>query len=319
MKLIIQIPCHNEEECLPKAIADLPREVPGVDEIEILVIDDGSKDRTAEVARAAGAHHVLRLKQRRGLAQVFSAGLDAAVRLGADIIVNTDADMQYPGAEISKLIAPILEGKSEMVIGDRVVKDLQHFSMTKKCLQHWGSWVVRAVSNTSIPDTTSGFRALTRDAAMRINIVSDFTYTLESIIQAGKKRIPLTHVQTQARETPRKSRLFTSIPDYIKKSATTIIRIYAMYEPLKVFSYIAGILITIGLAISIRYLYYYFSPERGIGHVQSLILSTLLLTVGFQILLIGLLSDLIASNRKILEDILYRIKQMQYGRKDNGN
>ena len=315
MKLIIQIPCHNEEEYLRQTIQELPREVPGVDNIEILVIDDGSTDRSVEVAQASGVHHVLRMKQRRGLAQVFSAGIDAAIRLGADIIVNTDADNQYPGHEIQRLIQPILEGKAEMVIGDRVVKDLNHFSFTKKMLQHWGSWVVRQVSNTTIPDTTSGFRAFSRDAAMRINIVSDFTYTLESIIQAGKKRIPLAHVPIQARETTRESRLFTSIPDYIKKSATTILRIYAIYEPLKIFTYVGSALISIGMLISFRFLYYYFfSPGRGQGHVQSLILVAVLLTIGFQIWLIGLLSDLMASSRKIIEEILYRIKLLQYGK-----
>lgn len=319
MKLVIQIPCYNEEEHLPKVLAEIPREIPGIDSIEVLVIDDGSTDSSAEVARTHGAHHVLHLKRRRGLAQVFYTGLDASVRLGADIIVNTDADNQYPGAEIARLIQPILEGKAEMVIGDRLVKDLAHFSLTKKLLQSWGSWVVRQVSNTAIPDTTSGFRAFSRDAAMRINIITEFTYTLESIIQAGKKRIPLAHIPIQANETSRESRLFTSIPDYLKKSVSTILRIYAMYEPLKMFTYIGSVVFGAGLLVSIRFLYYYFSPEGGIGHVQSLILAAVLLIVGFQILLIGMLSDLIASNRKLLEDILYRMKLVQYGRSGFGS
>ncbi len=315
MKLIVQIPCYNEELHLPETIAEIPRKLPGIDQVEILVIDDGSSDRTSEVAREAGANHVVRLKQRRGLAQVFSAGLDAAVELGADIIVNTDADNQYPGAEIPKLIEPILEGRAEIVIGDRGVKELAHFSLTKKILQIWGSWVVRQVSGTSIPDTTSGFRALSRSAAMRMNIVSDFTYTLESIIQAGKKKIAIAHIPIQARETTRESRLFASVPDYIKKSASTIVRIYAMFEPLKIFGSIGTAIFLTGFAIGSRFLYFYFfTPGRGVGHIQSLILSAVLLIVGFQILLIGLLADLIASNRKLLEDVLHRIRQLQYGK-----
>ena len=310
MKLIIQIPCLNEEETLPITLKDIPREIPGVDEVEILVIDDGSTDRTSEVAKKLGVDHIIRFTERKGLAVAFMTGLDAALKLGADIIVNTDADNQYYGGDIPNLIKPILEGKADIVVGDRNVESIPYFSFIKKKLQKLGSWVVRQLSGTKIPDATSGFRAYNREAALRINIISQFTYTLETIIQAGKKNISITHIPVRTNEKLRESRLYTSTWNYIKKSASTILRVYAMYEPLKVFSIIGGILFLAGLAISVRFLYYYFTGN-GAGHIQSLISAAILLVIGFQIGLIGLVSDLIFANRKLIEDLLYRVRGLE--------
>jgi glycosyltransferase involved in cell wall biosynthesis len=311
MKLVVQIPCLNEEESLPSALADIPRQIPGVDVVELLVVDDGSVDRTAEIARAHGVDHIVRFTRNKGLAQGFMAGLDAALRVGADIIVNTDADGQYPGQEIPQLIEPILSGRADMVIGDRGVNTVAHFSWTKRRLQTLGSWVVRKVSGTRIPDTTSGFRALTREAALRINIVSEFTYTLESIIQAGKKRLAVTHVPITARPT-RPSRLFTSTWTYVKRSAATIMRIYATYEPFKVFVLLGSTLVMAGTALGARYAYFWWHGEIH-GHLQSAILSVLLLILGFQTLQWGVMADLIANNRKLLEDLLYRVRGAEGG------
>lgn len=311
MKLIIQIPCLEEEGTLPETLKSLPRSLPGVDEVEFLVIDDGSQDRTSEVARDHGVHHVVRFPRRRGLAYGFMAGLDASLRLGADVIVNTDADNQYPAEAIPRLIAPILEGRADMVVGDRGVGDVAHFSWTKRRLQTLGSWVVRKVSGTAVPDTTSGFRALTRDAALRINIVSEFTYTLETIIQAGKKKMAVTHVPVEARET-RPSRLFGSTWEYVKRQGASILRIYAMYEPLKVFVLLGGALFAGGVGLGLRYAWFWWQGEVR-GHFQSAILSVLLLILGFQTLQMGVLSDLIASNRKLIEDALYRLRKMELG------
>jgi len=312
MKLIVQIPCLNEEASLPETLAAIPRRIPGVDVVEILVIDDGSSDRTSEVARAHGADHVLRFTRRKGLAAGFMAGLDACLRLGADIIVNTDADNQYPGHQIPKLVEPILRGEADMVVGDRVVSGVEHFSWTKRRLQELGSWVVRKVSGTELPDTTSGFRALTREAALRINIVSEFTYTLESIIQAGKKRLALAHLPIESRHT-RPSRLFTSTWDYVKRSGATILRIYAMYEPFKVFVVLGTVLLLGGVGFGLRYAYFWvlgdFHDVRG--HFQSAFLSIVLLILGFQTLQWGVMADLIASNRKLIEDVLYRVRKTE--------
>jgi len=316
MKLIVQIPCLNEEATLPQTLKSVPRSIPGIDRVEVLVIDDGSTDRTSEVARENGADHIVRFTRRKGLAQGFMAGLDASLRLGADIIVNTDADNQYPAAEIPNLIAPILEGRADLVIGDRGVGSLSHFSWAKRHLQVLGSWVVRKVSGTSVPDTTSGFRALTRDAALRINIVSEFTYTLESIIQAGKKKLAVASLPVDARET-RPSRLFASTWEYVKRSVATILRIYAMYEPLKVFVLLGSLLLAGGALLGLRYAYFWWIGEIR-GHVQSAILSVLLLILGFQTLQWGLMADVVASNRKLLEDLLYRIRKMEIGRPDPG-
>jgi len=310
MKLIVQIPCLNEADTLPATVQDVPRAIPGIDAVEILVVDDGSRDGTAEVARRHGVEHVVRFPQRKGLAAAFAAGIDACLKLGADIIVNTDGDNQYAGADIPKLIAPLVAGEADIVIGDREVRDLAHMSATRKRLQWLGSWVVRQVSDTKVPDTTSGFRAYTREAALRMTIVSDFTYTLESIIQAGKKRMAIVHVPIRSNPRTRSSRLFSSVWTYVKASAATIIRVYAMYEPLKVFGLIGLVVFGGGVAVSLRFVYFYLVGE-GLGHVQSLILASILLIVGFQIALIGLLADVISGNRKLIEDLLYRVRRME--------
>ena len=309
MKLVVQIPCLNEEESLPAALRAIPRKMEGIDEVLVLVIDDGSKDRTREVALANGADHVLRFTRHKGLASGFMAGLDASLKLGADIIVNTDADNQYPAADIPRLIAPILRGEADMTIGDRQVSEVAHFSWTKQRLQMLGSWVVRKVSGTDVPDTTSGFRALSREAALRINIVSEFTYTLESIIQAGKKRLAIAHMPIEAKHT-RPSRLFGSTGEYVKRSVATILRIYAMYEPFKVFMILGGLLFSAGALLGLRYAYFWWQGAIT-GHFQSAILSVLLLILGFQTLQWGLMADLIASNRKLIEDVLYRVRKAE--------
>jgi glycosyltransferase involved in cell wall biosynthesis len=309
-KLIIQIPCLNEAATLPATLRDLPRALPGVDLIEILVIDDGSRDGTAAVARAEGVHHVVRFRRNKGLAAAFMAGIDASLKLGADFIVNTDADNQYRGADIATLLAPLLAGEADICIGDRNIKAVSEMSRSKKALQRLGSWVVRQVSNTSVPDTTSGFRAYTREAALRMTIVSEFSYTLESIIQAGKRHMAIAHVPVTTNPRTRESRLFSSVFSYIKQSTATIVRIYASYEPLKVFSYIGLPVFGVGFALALRFLYYYLTGT-GYGHVQSLILSAVLMIVGFQIVLIGLVADLISGSRKLLDDVLYRIRRLE--------
>lgn len=310
MKLIIQIPCLNEEKTLPVTLRDLPTFIEGVDEIETLIIDDGSTDRTVEVARELGVHHVVRHTNNKGLAEAFMSGLDACVKLGADIIVNTDGDNQYSGDSIKDLIAPILAGQADMVVGDRQINGIPHFSFVKKQLQQIGSWVVRHISDTEVADTTSGFRAFSREAALRLNVISGFTYTLETIIQAGKSNIAITHVPVKTNGKLRDSRLFRSIPSYIKRSAATIFRIYTMYEPLKTFSLIGGSVFSLGLLISLRFLYYYIMGD-GDGHIQSLILSAVLMLIGFQVIMIGFLADLIRGNRRLIEDTQYRVKKLE--------
>ena len=312
-KLIIQIPCLNEAATLPATLADLPRTVPGIDRVEVLIVDDGSTDGTSAVARAHGVDHIVRFTRRKGLAAAFTAGIDACLRHGADYIVNTDGDNQYSGRDIPLLLGPLLTGSADIVIGDRKIQDVEHMSPGKKRLQRIGSWVVRQVSGTKVPDTTSGFRAYTREAALRLSIVSEFSYTLESIILAGKKRIAVAHVPVATNPRLRESRLFGSTWTYLKASAATIVRIYAMYEPLKVFSFIGLVIFTAGFLISIRFLYYYVTGA-GLGHLQSLILSAVLLIVGFQVGLIGLVADVISGNRKLIEDVLYRVKKLELDR-----
>lgn len=314
MKLIIQIPCLNEAETLPATIADLPRSLPGIDVIEFLVIDDGSTDGTSEVARRLGVDHIVRFRRRKGLAAAFMAGIDASLAAGADLIVNTDADNQYLGGDIGRLVAPLLAGAADIVIGDRNIREIRHMSWSKRILQRIGSWAVRQMSNTTVPDTTSGFRAYTRDAALRMTIVSEFSYTLESIIQAGKKRMAIAHVEISTNARTRPSRLFDSIWSYLKNSGATIVRIYAMYEPLKIFTYIGSLVLMIGVAISLRFLYYYLFTYEAEGKIQSLILSAVLMIVGFQVLLIGLVADILSGTRKLLEDLLYRVRRMELER-----
>jgi glycosyltransferase involved in cell wall biosynthesis len=315
-KLIIQIPCLNEAETLPVTVRDLPRSIPGIDVVEFLVVDDGSTDHTVDVARRLGVDHVVRFRRRRGLAAAFMAGIDACTKLGADFIVNTDADNQYAASSIPRLLDPLLAGEADIVIGDRNIRALEHLSAARKRLQQLGSWVVRQVSNTKVPDTTSGFRAYTREAALRMMIVSEFSYTLESIIQAGKKRMAIAHVPIDTNPRTRKSRLFDSVWAYIKASAATIVRIYAMYEPLKVFGAIGLTMFAGGVAISFRFLYYYLTGT-GFGHLQSLILSAVLMIVGFQVALIGLVADVISSNRKLIEDVLYRVRRIEIATTDS--
>jgi glycosyltransferase involved in cell wall biosynthesis len=312
-KLVIQIPCLNEAETLPETLRDLPRHIDGIDTIEILVIDDGSRDETAAVARRHGVHHVVRFRRHKGLAAAFMAGIDASVKLGADFIVNTDADNQYAGSSIPALLEPLLAGRADIVIGDRDIVSLRHMSASKKLLQRFGSWVVRQVSDTQVPDTTSGFRAYTREAALRMTVLSDYSYTLESIIQAGKRRMAIAHVPIQSNPKTRPSRLFDSVVSYIKNSGATIVRVYMMYEPLKVFTYIGLAVFAAGAALSARFLYYYLLGD-GAGHVQSVVLSAVLLIVGFQVVLIGLLADVISGNRRLIEDVLYRIRLMELDR-----
>ena len=310
MKLIIQIPCFNEEEHLGATLAALPRTLSGFSSVETLVIDDGSLDGTSGVARRAGATYLLRFPVNLGLARAFSAGLDAALKLGADVIVNTDADNQYRAADIALLVQPILAGQAEMVIGDRNPQRLVRFGPTKRLLQGVGSWAVRQLSGTTVPDAASGFRAFSRRAALRLNVFTKFTYTLETIIQAGKKHIPIAHVPVETNADARPSRLFGRTSTYLKHSLATLVRIYALYEPLKVFWGVGLACVVGGLLIGLRFLVSYLLGE-GAGHIQSLILAAVLLIIGFQTALIGLVADLIGNNRSLLEDALCRIREIE--------
>jgi len=315
MKLIIQIPCYNEANFLPVVLHDLPREVDGFDRVEWLVIDDGSTDATVEVATAHGVDHIISFTKNQGLARGFLSGLDACIKLGADVIVNTDADNQYRAADIPSLVKPILEKRAEIVVGVRPIHEIKHFSPVKKILQRLGSRVVRFVSKTDIMDAPSGFRAISREAALRLNVYNDYTYTLETIIQAGQKNMSIISVPVHVNEDLRPSRLVVSIPDYIRRSLVTIIRIFVVYKPFRFFMTIGLLLFASGFLIGLRFLYYYFFTAGGGGHIQSLILVAILLGIGFQTMLSAFLADLHAVNRRLMEDIQFRMKELE-SRKD---
>lgn len=302
VKLIIQIPCLNEEGSLPVTLKELPRELPGVDTIEWLVIDDGSSDKTVEVAAQHGVEHIISHPKNLGLATAFMTGIHESLKRGADIIVNTDADNQYKSEFIPDLIQPILENRAEFVIGARPISEIEGFSRMKKILQKLGSWTVRLASSTDIPDAPSGFRAISKHAAKRLNVFSDYTYTLETIIQAGKKGIAITWVPVETNAVLRPSRLLRSIPSYIARSLTTIVRIFIVYKPFRFFASIGVFLLFIGSMLLIRFLYYYFF-DSGIGHVQSVIIGGILIAIGFHTILIAFVADLISVNRRLLEKI----------------
>lgn len=319
MKLIIQIPCYNEAETLETALNDLPRQIDGIDEIEYLIINDGSSDDTEKIALAWGVNYIVHFKRNLGLAKGFLAGIDLALRNGADIIVNTDADNQYSGADICRLVEPILKKEADIVVGERPIDEIEEFSFAKKKLQRFGSWVVRLASKTDIPDAPSGFRAYSRKAAMRVNVHNEYTYTLETIVQAGRNKMAITSVPVHTNPGLRKSRLFSSIPAYIKKSMLTILRAVLMYKPMKVFTLIGSVFMLGGIIIGIRFLLFFFAGN-GSGHVQSLILATMMIIIGFQTFVTGLQADIISANRKLLEDIQFRVKKLEFGLLDpDGN
>ncbi|HUO72886.1 MAG TPA: glycosyltransferase family 2 protein [Solirubrobacteraceae bacterium] len=311
MKLIIQIPCFNEEQQLPLTLSQLPRHVDGFDAVDWLVIDDGSSDRTIEVARAHGVDHVVRLTNNKGLAAAFQAGIDAGLKLGADVIVNTDADNQYEGEDIPKLVAPILRGEADMVVGDRQVTTIEHFSAPKKLLQRLGSWVVRQASSTRVPDTTSGFRAYNREAALQMQVVSKFTYTLETIIQAGKLLVAVDHVPIRTNPKTRESRLFPSTASYVRRNALSIFRIYSQYEPLKVFWGAAIVLGVPALALFIRFVVAFIGNGGRAGHVQSLIFGAVLFFGAMLLGALGVIGDLLSSQRTLSQRTLERIRRIE--------
>jgi len=315
VKVIIAIPCFNEAETLPAAFADLPRTLPGVDVVETLVVDDGSRDGTAAVARELGVTHLVRHKRNLGLAAAFRTAVDAALARGADVVVGTDADNQYAAADIPQLVAPLLAGEADLVVGCRDVASLPHFSVIKKMLQRLGSFVVRTLSGIQVADATSGFRAYNREAAMRLVVLSKFTYTLETLIQAGYKGLTVAQVPVRVNAPTRPSRLFSSIPQYLRRSVNTILRAYLLFRPLRLLGTAAAIIFGAGLFLLGRWLYFYFTVAGPTGHVQSLLVGGVLLLLGVQVLVIALLADLVAANRRLLEDVLYRIKEQQYGRR----
>jgi glycosyltransferase involved in cell wall biosynthesis len=310
MKLIVQIPCYHEEHTLPGTVADIPREIEGIDQVEILVIDDGSTDNTAQVARSLGVEHVVVNKRNQGLGRSFRIGIDECLRQGADLIVNTDGDNQYAGWDIPKLVKPVRQGLADIVIGDRQTHSIEHFSYAKKFMQWLGSGIVRRLAGLRVPDTVSGFRAISREAAIRLNVLSSYSYTTEMVIQAGKRDMTVMSVPVETNAKTRESRLYKSVPGFIIKQVTTIIRVYAMYQPLKTFFYMGSLFSLIGLIPIVRFLYFYLSGDGG-GHLQSLVLGGVLVMMGFLSLLAGLVADLISSNRQLLEIGLEKIKRME--------
>jgi glycosyltransferase involved in cell wall biosynthesis len=310
MKLIIQIPCFNEAEQLPRTLADLPGEVEGFDVVERLVVDDGSTDDTVAVARAHGVEHLVRLTSNKGLATGFQAGIDTALKLGADLIVNTDADNQYHGPDIARLVRPILDGQADMVVGDREVTGIEHFSPLKKLLQRLGSWVVRRASSTSVPDTTSGFRAYNREAAIQMLVVSKFTYTLETIIQAGKLLVAIDHVPVRTNPNTRESRLFPSMGAYVRRNAVSIFRIYAQYEPLRVFWSLALVMGLAAIGVWTRFAVAY-AEGNGKGHVQSLILGAVLFIAAVVLWALGVIGDLLAAQRVMTQRTFERVRRIE--------
>ena len=316
MKLIIQIPCYNEAGTLAVALKELPRSVEGFDKVEWLIINDGSEDSTVEVAKENGVDHVISFAKNQGLARAFMAGLDACLKLGADVIVNTDADNQYNAKDIPALLRPILDGKADLVIGARPISEITHFPFIKKQLQRLGSWVVRMTSRTEVPDAPSGFRAMSREAALRLNVFNEYTYTLETLIQAGQKRMAVASVPVRVNDDLRPSRLVRNIPSYIMNSVVTIARIFVVYKPFRFFMTIGLLLFSAGFVVGLRYLYFYFR-FGGEGHVQSLILASILLGIGFQTMLVAFLADLLAVNRRLMEDVQYRLKKTQANEDEN--
>jgi glycosyltransferase involved in cell wall biosynthesis len=311
MKLVIQIPCLNEELTLPQVLAELPRELPGFDAVEWLVIDDGSTDRTVDLARANGVDHIVRLTNNKGLAAAFQAGLDASLKLGADVIVNTDADHQYQASDIPRLVEPILEGRADMVVGDRQVKDVEHFSASKKLLQRLGSWVVRRASGTGVPDTTSGFRAYNREAALQLVVVSNYTYTLESLIQAGKMLVAIEHVPIGSNPKTRDSRLVDSTARYVRRNALAVFRAYVLYEPLRVFTVVAILFAIAALGAFSPFLLDWIINGDTTGHIQSLILGAILALTAVQMFGLGIVGDALAGQRVIAQRTFERVRRLE--------
>ena len=319
LKLIVQIPCLNEEETLAETVADIPREIEGIDSVEILIINDGSTDRTVEVAREAGVDHIIEFPRNRGLGYAFRAGFDACLKAGADIIVNTDGDNQYAGKDIAKLVKPIVEGKAEIVIGDRRTETIEHFSMTKQALQKMGSRMISRLGHLDIPDVASGFRAYARDAAIQLSTFTDFDHTAEHVVEAGQKRFAVLSIPVDTNPKLRESRLFNNVSTFVVRSGLISLRTYTQYKALKIFTIFGGLSFLAGVALGARFVYYFLTTDEGTLHVQSVILAAILLLEGFQMFLTGIVADLIATNRSLLDDALKRIKSIELDRIEEKN